>query len=64
VAESKDGGSGELDEETQRWLDKLTFTDEQWAEAQEEQRREDEERRRRLFGDSKPFAIPDTDTDA
>jgi hypothetical protein len=64
VAESKDRGAGELDEETQRWLDEMTFTDEQWAAAREKRRREEEERRRRLFGDSKPFAIPDTDTDA
>lgn len=64
MAESKDRGGGELDEQTQRWLDEMTFTEEQWAAAREKRRREEEERKRRLFGDAKPFAIPDTDTDA
>lgn len=64
VAEAKDREGGEFDEKTQQWLDELTITDEEWAAARERQQREEDERRRRLFGDSAPFAIPDTDTDA
>jgi hypothetical protein len=52
------------DDEYEKLRQRLTFTPEQSERIREKRRREREEEARRLFGDRKPFAIPDVDTDA
>lgn len=57
--------AGENDDEAYEQLrQRLTLTPEQYAKIREETRRETEEEVRRLWGDRKPFAIPDTETDS
>lgn len=61
------GGAGSVpedDEARDEWWRNLEFTPEQVERVNEEQRRKTEEYVRWLWGDRKPFPIPDTDTDA
>jgi hypothetical protein len=44
--------------------ERLNYTAEQWAESKARYEAEEERRAKELFGDQKPFAIPDTDTDS
>lgn len=64
MAEPAGGTSGPEDDELADWLDGMAITDDQRSAVQERLQRENEERKRRIFGDTDPFPIPDTDTDA
>jgi hypothetical protein len=53
-----------LTPEARAMIERLTFTDEQWAESKAATEAEAKRKAKELFGDQEPFAIPDTDTDA
>jgi len=54
----------ELSPEAKAMVERLSFTAEEWAESEAEVRAEEQRKAKELFGDQKPFAIPDTETDS
>jgi hypothetical protein len=54
----------ELSPEARRMVEELSIPPDEWAESVEAVRAERLRKAKELFGDQKPFAIPDTDTDA
>ncbi len=53
-----------LTPEARAMVERLSFTDEEWAESKAATEAEAKRKAKELFGDQQPFAIPDTDTDA
>lgn len=53
----------ELSPAARAMVERLTFTDEEWAEATAAYEAKQKLRAKELFGDQQPFAIPDTDYD-
>jgi hypothetical protein len=63
-AMSDEEEEAELSPAARAMVERLSFTPEQWAESQAAVRAEELRKAKELFGDQKPFAIPDTETDS
>ena len=61
---ASDSDLSHLTPEARSMVERLSFTDEEWAESVASHQAEERRRAKELFGDQEPFAIPDVDTDA